>query len=75
MKHLFKKLEEIKEKIKVLASNVELLRSENQELQEENQKLRSKLHQDAAEIRLLKSQLTNYKAKIDDIVFGVNKEQ
>ena len=70
MDHLYQKIAEIKEKIKILASNLRLMRSENEVLSKENQKLRSTLHQNAAEIRYLKAQLTNYKEKLDDQAFN-----
>lgn len=70
MDHLYQKIAEIKEKIKILASNLRLVRSENEVLSKENQKLRSTLHQNAAEIRYLKAQLTNYKEKLDDQAFN-----
>ncbi len=66
MDHLYQKVAEIKEKIKILASNLQVMRSENEVLSKENQNLRSTLHQNAAEIRYLKAQLTNYKEKLDD---------
>ena len=75
MKHLLSKLEAIKEKVKRLASNLEVLRSENHEIIEENKKLRIKLRKDAAEIRLLTTQLAHYKAKIEDKVLEKAQEQ
>ena len=67
---VYQKLDEIKEKIRRLASNLEDLRSENLTLAQENQILHKKLIQKDAEVRFLKSQLTNYKEKLDDQVFG-----
>ena len=70
MDELYQKIAKIKEKIKILASNLRVMRSENEVLSKENQKLRSTLHQNAAEIRYLKAQLTNYKEKLDDQAFN-----
>lgn len=67
---VYQKIDEIKEKIKQLTSNLEDLRSDNLALLQENQLLHKKLIQKDAEIRFLKSQLTNYKEKLDDQVFG-----
>lgn len=67
---VYHKLDQIKEKIKLLASNLDVLRSENDSLVQENEQLKSNLKQNAAEIRFLKTQLTNYKEKIDEQVFG-----
>ncbi len=72
---VFFKLDEIKEKIKRLASNLEDLRSENLTLSRENQILHKKLTQKDAEVRFLKSQLTTYKEKLDDQVFGKTLEE
>jgi len=67
---IYQKIDEIKDKVKRLASNLEDLRSENLTLVQENQLLHKELIQRDAEIRFLKSQLTNYKEKLDDQVFG-----
>jgi len=67
---IYQKIDEIKDKVKRLASNLEELRSENLTLVQENQLLHKELIQRDAEIRFLKSQLTNYKEKLDDQVFG-----
>lgn len=72
---LYQKLDEIKEKIKRLASNVEELRSENLTLTQRNQGLQKKITKKDAEIRFLKSQLTTYKEKLDDQVFGKTLEE
>ena len=72
---LYQKLDEIKEKIKRLASNLEDLRSENLTLTQKNKVLHKKLTKKDAEIRFLKSQLTNYKEKLDDQVFGKALEE
>ncbi len=72
---VFLKLDEIKEKIKRLSFNVEELRSENLTLSRENQILHKKLSKKDAEVRFLKSQLTNYKEKLDDQVFGKTLEE
>ena len=72
---LYQKLDEIKEKIKRLASNLEDLRSEKLTLTQKNKVLHKKLTKKDAEIRFLKSQLTNYKEKLDDQVFGKALEE
>ena len=47
----------------MLVSNLAVLRSENEALAMENQHLKNKIHQHAAEVQLLKTQLNNFKEK------------